>query len=150
MARRPKKREVKETAMTASDRVAVAFAFVVGLFGFVILVGVLIQLLEGTSKHAVVTDVLLAILLGVIPLIGGVILYRRVRRTVARRQQEEREAAVLRVARDRQGVVTPVDVAADCGLSLEHAQEILDELHRRGFNEMDVSDTGVVVYRFRL
>jgi hypothetical protein len=150
MARRPKKREVKETGMTVGDRLAVVFALLVGVFGLVMLIGVLIQLVEGTSKYSVVTDVLLSVLLGVVPLVGGVVLYRRVRRAVARRVREEREAAVLRVARDRQGVVSPVDVAADCGLSLEHAQEILDELHRRGFNEMDVSDTGVVVYRFRL
>jgi len=150
MVRRPKKREVKEPSMTVGDRLAVVFALLVSVFGLVMLAGVLIQFLEGTSKYSLVTDVLLSILLGVLPLVGGVILYRRVRRTVARRQREEREAAVLRVARDRGGVVSPVDVAADCGLSLEHAQEILDELHRRGFNEMDVSDTGVVVYRFRL
>lgn len=149
MARRPKNREVKETAMTVNDRVAVVFALVVGLFGFVMLVGVLIGTLEGTSKYSEVTDVLLSLLLGVVPVAWGIILYRRVRRDVARRRAEEREAAVLRAARDRQGVVSPVDVAADCGMSLEQAQEILDQLHLRGFNEMDVSDTGTIIYRIR-
>jgi hypothetical protein len=150
MARRPKKRELKETSMTVSERLAVVCAVVVGLFGFVMLAGVIIQFFEGTSKYSAFTDVLLSILLGVFPLVGGAALYGRVRRAVARRQREAREAAVLRVARDRQGVVTPVDVAADCGLSLEHAKEVLDRLHLRGFNEMDVTDTGTVIYRFQL
>ena len=136
--------------MTVSERLSVVFAVLIGLFGFVMLAGVLIGALEGTSKYSRSTDVTLTILLGVVPLVGGVLLYRRVRRAVARRQTAEKESAVLQVVRQHEGVVSPVDVAADCGMSLEEAEEILKRLQLRGFAEMDVTDTGTIIYRFRL
>jgi hypothetical protein len=140
----------QETAMTVSERLSVVFAVVISLFGFLMLVGVLIGALEGTSKYSRFTDVTLTILLGVVPLVGGIRLYRRVRRTVVQRQTGERESAVLQVVRQHEGVVSPVDVAADCGMSLEQAEETLKGLQLRGFAEMDVTDTGTVIYRFPL
>jgi hypothetical protein len=136
--------------MRLGERLELAGALLIGAFGVVMIAGVLIQLLEGTSKYSPVTDFLLGLLLGALPLIFGLLLYRRVRRAVAGRRRDEREAAVLKVAKERQGTVTAVDVAAACGMGLEHAQETLDGLQRQGFCEMDVADSGAVVYRFRL
>ena len=116
----------QETAMTVSERLSAVFAVVLGLFGFLMLVGVLIGALEGTSKYSRFTDVTLSILLGTVPLAGGILLYRRIRGTVVRRQTEERESAILQVARQHEGVVSPLDVAADCGMSLEEAEETLN------------------------
>ena len=136
--------------MRLGERLELAAAFLIGVFGVVMIAGVLIQLLEGTSKYSPTTDLLLTLLFGVLPVAGGLFLYRRVRRAVAGRQVDEREAAVLKVVKARKGTVTAVDVAADCGMSMEHAQETLDGLQRHGFCEMDVADSGTVVYRFRL
>lgn len=136
--------------MTVSERLSIVFAVVVSLFGFLMLVGVLIGALEGTSKYSRFTDVTLTILLGVVPLVGGIRLYRRIRGSVVQRRIDERESAVLQVVRQHEGVVSPVDVAAGCGMSLEQAEETLKRLHLRGFAEMDVTDTGIVIYRFPL
>ena len=140
----------QETGMTVSERLSVVFAVIVSLFGFLMLVGVLIGAFEGTSKYSRLTDVTLTILLGIVPLVGGIRQYRRVRRNVVQRQTGARESAVLQVVRQHEGVVSPVDIAADCGMSLEQAEEILKGLHLRGFAEMDVTDTGTVIYRFPL
>jgi len=136
--------------MRFGEKLALAFALLIGVFGFVMIAGVLIQILERTSKYSPTTDLLLSLWFGVLPLAGGVLLYRRVRRAVAKREAEEREAAVLKVVKERKGIVTAVDVAEECGMSLEHAQNVLDGLQRHGFCEMDVADSGTVVYRFRL
>lgn len=136
--------------MRIGERLALAVAVLIGVFGFVMITGVLIGTLEGTSKYSVSTNLLLSFLLGVLPLAIGVFLFRSIRRAVARREREGTEGAVLKAARARQGVVSTVDVAGDCGMSLDQAQEILDRLHLRGFSEMDVSDAGTVVYRFRV
>jgi hypothetical protein len=45
--------------------------------------------------------------------------------------------------------LTVVEVAADSVLTLEQAKETLDQLNIKGFNEMDVSDAGIIVYKFR-
>jgi hypothetical protein len=136
--------------MRFGERLVLAVALLIGFFGFVMIAGVLIGVLEGTSKYSPSTNLVLSFLLGVLPLAGGLLLYWGVRRAVAKRKGEEREAAVLRVARERQGIVTAVDVAADCGMSLEEAEETLERLHLGGFSEIDVSDAGTVVYRFRV
>lgn len=136
--------------MRLGERLTLGIAALIGLFGFVMIAGVLIGTIERTSNYSPTTNTLLTFLFGALPLAGSLILYLRVRGAVAGRKRGEKEAAVLRVARERQGIVTAVGVAADCGMSLEEAQEILDRLQRGGFSEMDVSDTGTVVYRFRL
>ena len=136
--------------MTIGERLALVVAVLIGLFGLVMIAGVLIGVLEDTSDYSPSTNAMMTLLFGVLPLAIGVLLVWRVRRAAARRRQEAREAAVLGAVRKRQGVVTAVDVAADCGMSLEEAQGTLDWLHLRGFSEMDVLDSGTVVYRFRL
>jgi hypothetical protein len=136
--------------MRRDEKLALAGAVLVGLFGLVMIAGVLIGSLEKTSEYSPTTDALLSVLFGVLPLAAGIFLVRRTLGAVARRRREEREAAVLGVAKDHQGVVTAVDVAAECGMSLEQAEQTLGALHRRGFSEMDVTDAGTVVYRFRL
>jgi len=42
------------------------------------------------------------------------------------------------------------EVAANSALTLEQAKATLDRLNVQGFNEMDVSDAGIIVYKFHL
>ena len=46
--------------------------------------------------------------------------------------------------------MTVAEVAANSALTLEQAKETLDRLNIQGFNEMDVSNAGIIVYKFRL
>jgi hypothetical protein len=134
--------------MTTSEKLQVVVAALLGVFGIVMIAGVSIQFFEGTSKYSMVTDVLLTILLGILPLGYGVWLYRRVRQAVTRRTVDDSEKIVLRLAQRRQGVLTVAEVAANSTLSVEQAKETLDQLNLKGFNEMDVSDAGILVYKF--
>jgi hypothetical protein len=136
--------------LQGSELLTLVFAAILGIFGIVIFGGVLIGAIERTSRYSPATDLLLSLLFGVLPLVWGLILYRRVRRAVAQRRSENTEAAVLRVAQERGGLVTAVDVAAGCGTSLEEAQKALDGLHLRGFCDIDVADSGTITFRFRL
>jgi hypothetical protein len=42
------------------------------------------------------------------------------------------------------------EVAANSALTLEQAKETLDRLNIQGFNEMDVSNAGIIVDKFHL
>ena len=55
--------------MTVSEKLQVVVAGLLGAFGVVMIVGVCIQALEGTSKYSRVTDVMLTILLGILPIV---------------------------------------------------------------------------------
>ncbi len=134
--------------MTTSEKLQVVVAALLGVFGLVMIVGVSIQALEGTSKYSMVTDGVLTVLLGIVPLVSGVWRYKRVRQAVTRRTVDDSEKIVLRLAQRRQGILTVVEVAANSPLSVEQAKETLDQLNLKGFNEMDVSDAGIIVYKF--
>jgi cadmium resistance protein CadD (predicted permease) len=134
--------------MTVSEKLQVVVAVLLGVFGVVILAGVCIGVLEGTSKYSLSTDVLLTVLFGILPIICGIRLYIRTRQAVTRRSVEDSEKIVLQLAKKRRGSLTVAEVAANSILTLEQAKETLDQLNIKGFNEMDVSDSGIIVYKF--
>ncbi len=84
---------------------------------------------------------------------GGSMVARAFRVDVdCRRERERRRIArlerdVLRLAQRRNGRVTSVDVATECGSSLDEARELLDRLARKGHVGVTVSDDGVFVYK---
>ena len=67
---------------------------------------------------------------------------------MTRRTVEDSEKIVLQLAKKRHGKLTVAEVAANSALTLEQAKETLDQLNIKGFNEMDVSDAGIIVYKF--
>lgn len=65
---------------------------------------------------------------------------------VSRARRDENR--VLRLARQRGGRLTAFDAAVDTGLTAAEAEQILRRLADGGFVEIEVSDSGVLVYRF--
>ena len=55
---------------------------------------------------------------------------------------------ILRLARDRDGSLTVLQVATDIRITVEKAEEILRELAARGHAEMRISESGLIVYHF--
>jgi hypothetical protein len=136
--------------MTVSEKLQAVIAVLLGMFGVVILAGVCIGILEGTSKYSLVTDVLLTLLFGILPVVCSMVLYKRIRQAVTRRTTEDGEKIVLQLAKKRRGTLTVAEVAANSPLTLAQAKATLDRLNVQGFNEMDVSDAGIIVYKFHL
>jgi hypothetical protein len=99
---------------------------------------------------------LIALLVGVvIPAAGGAYLLSapfRARGRLARRRAELRERAVegeiLRLARELGGRVTVVEAVAELGLAPEEATRALDWLATRGTAEVEITDSGLLVYSF--
>jgi hypothetical protein len=60
----------------------------------------------------------------------------------------ENERTILRLAQQEGGTVTAALAALKTSLSLDKAGELLDDLARRGYAGMQVSDDGRVVYHF--
>ena len=59
------------------------------------------------------------------------------------------EAEVLRLAGDRGGKLTVVEVVSNLALDHEEASRILDDFARRGIAEIQVTESGGLVYDFR-
>jgi hypothetical protein len=106
------------------------------------------------SLSAPTTFVALAIAVG-LPAAGAVaLLAGRLggRRRLAARKDELRQrtvdAEILRLATQRAGKLTVVEVVGELALTPEAAKEALDAFHARELAEIEITDSGVLVYAF--
>jgi hypothetical protein len=100
------------------------------------------------------TVVALLIAVG-LPAAGSVALaagHLRGRGRLARRREELRrqtiESEILRLAEQRGGRLTAVEVASDMAISPEAAKDALDSLALRELAELEITDSGLLVYAF--
>jgi len=66
----------------------------------------------------------------------------------APRTKESIEKAILRTAKKNGGLVTPGEIAIESDFSSDDARNALEKLAAKGFCEMRVRPSGVIVYRF--
>ncbi len=65
-----------------------------------------------------------------------------------RAPKESLERVILRTAKKNSGIVTPAEVALEGNISIGAAKKSLDGLAGKGFAELRVKKSGVVVYTF--
>ena len=105
----------------------------------------------GFSSPSAIVALLLTV---VIPAVGGVSLLRGSHgpRGLSASQDALRratiESEILKMAVAQQGRLTAVEVATMLALPVEETKAALDALVEREVAELDVSDAGVLVYRF--
>ena len=129
------------------------------LAGGVALVGVALFMVAGFLRAAVdplapATLVALLIAAG-LPAAGGSWLLARHfgvgRRIEARREELRRdtlEAEILKMAERHGGKLTAVEVAGELAVPATTADELLNELMRRELAEIEITDSGLLVYAF--
>ncbi|MFO7850076.1 MAG: hypothetical protein R6V67_08975 [Spirochaetia bacterium] len=95
-------------------------------------------------------------ILGIRPLIRGVtrMLEYRSRtsavkpRVDSKESKIQREREILKLAKQRNGILTVTTAALDSSLSLEQTEKVLSDLSDRGYARMEVEDDGTISYRF--
>jgi predicted DNA repair protein MutK len=90
-----------------------------------------------------------------LPAVGAVALIARHRRSGRRLdsrrdqlRQQTLESEVLRLAAQRDGRLTVVEIVTEMAVTTEHAQAALDALVAREVADIAISDSGVLVYTF--
>lgn len=63
-------------------------------------------------------------------------------------KKESVEKSILKVARKNKGIVTPGEIALESDVSMDQAKELLEKLVSKGYAEMKIKQTGVIVYCF--
>ncbi|MDR3303466.1 MAG: TM2 domain-containing protein [Treponema sp.] len=66
--------------------------------------------------------------------------------TTPTNRQETPERAILRVAKENKGVVSPTDIALAGNMTLDEAKKNLDALVSKGYAELRVRKSGTIVY----
>jgi hypothetical protein len=92
----------------------------------------------------------------VLPAAGSIALaagHVRGRGRFTRRKEELRrqtiESEILRLAARHSGRLTTVEVASDLAISPEAAKDALDSLSERDLADIQITESGVIVYSFR-
>ena len=96
------------------------------------------------------------VIVGVIPLVRGVLSYldqsrKRPKKQASKNTDElkgEREKEILRLAKGQNGILTPTVAALHTSLSIEEAEQLLNDLSSRGYVRVDVDDEGNLRYCF--
>lgn len=65
------------------------------------------------------------------------------------KEKEKKEREILRIAARKGGRITPVEVAANSEYSLEDAKLSLDDMCKKGFAEIELTESGELVYLVR-
>ena len=105
-----------------------------------------------TGAPATIAALLITVAL---PALGGIaLLTKRLRggaRLAERREmlrQQTYESEILRLAAQRQGRLTAVELVTEFAITPEKANELLESLMVRQLADVEVTDSGVVVYVF--
>lgn len=125
------------------------FVFV-GLF---MLAGAIINIAEGDS--GLVRNLAVLAVFGGVPLGVGSLLIRSHFKTKQHALQEKRdhqlkkwEKEIIRLAQHRDGRLTIPDIVAETSMDSEEADEVMREMASNGYVNMQVTDSGVIVYEF--
>lgn len=111
-------------------------------------------LLSGADPFALRTLFALFIAAGLPAAGGGLLLAHRfgAGRRIARRREDLRrdtlEAEILKMAGRHGGRLTAVEVAGELAVPTTTAEELLNELMAREMAEIEVTDSGLLVYSF--
>lgn len=104
------------------------------------------------SSPATIAALLITV---VLPAVGGVLLttrrFTRGKQLTARREllrQQTFESEILRLAGQRDGRLTAVEVMTEFAIPLDQANNLLESLMIRELADIEVTDSGVVVYAF--
>ena len=124
-----------------------------GIALLVIAALMLLGFARSSASLASPTALFALLLVVVLPAAGGVALLRgslgrNSATRMAQLRQQTIDAEILRVAMERGGRLTAVEVATTLGLGAGDAKAALDDLVQRQVADLEVTDEGVLVYTF--
>lgn len=85
---------------------------------------------------------------GIVPLLGGILLFRKVKKSEKDTNLEFTERMILSLASKNKGILTAFHVAENTTLNSEEAKNILDQYVIKGHARIEVNDNGGIEYHF--
>jgi len=123
----------------------IMFAIASIALGALMMVGGIVNYSEG--KETLGSLIALELILGVFPTVLGTYLLVSAQQKTKKEKAIEIQKTVLALAAQQNGFVSPAEVAMKASISLEKAQEFLENLQTKGFFELRITQKGDVLYR---
>lgn len=134
--------------MSSKERLHFFAGLLVGGFGLFIGFGAILNMIEKSSESSLAGDIVGFMVLGLAPLIGGIWICARAKNKSLLRQKDHLEDELLKLARKNSGLLTIEEVAMNTRLTLDEARKVLEQFASEGYVELEITDTGVLVYKF--
>lgn len=115
--------------------------------GFVQISNCLLQI-PGTDNHVALSQTLILMLMyGIIPMLLGVSFFLRFGKQLKKENREKVEIALIKLATDKSGRITPAEVSVKMNLPLHDARNLLTDLYYNNVFELLLSEEGSEVYK---
>ena len=88
------------------------------------------------------------ILIGVLPMVAGVIFLNRTNKKIKKEIDDFNEKVVLQTAKSKNGSLTATELVEVLNLNLEESTHLLDSFVLRGIAGTDVNSNGTIIYKF--
>jgi len=100
-------------------------------------------------------DIVGALLVGIGPVAGGGLLIRshvKAKRNILAAREKDKyarqEKEIIRLAQQKAGRLSIPEIVAETSMSTDEADQILREMTTKGYVDMQVTESGVIVYEF--
>ncbi len=110
----------------------------------------------GADQSAVVRILTFGVAVGIPAAAGGALLWQHARRTrlagpggSEQLRSQTHQSEIVKLAQHKGGRLTTVEIVADTALSIDQAEAAMSQLVERGMAEVEITDRGLIVYRFR-
>jgi hypothetical protein len=120
------------------------------LFGIMLSFGATLNILKPERDKPIAGDIIGIILLGLPSIILGIYFILRTKKRDNKRYRDELEDKILKLAHENQGKLTVAELAMHTSLTSEEAKEFLDQLCIKNYAELFISESGVIVYKFKM
>lgn len=104
-------------------------------------------LFDRENDMSVGENVVALLLMGIAPLFIAYFVGRKNSKKLKQKKKQKLESALLQLAQAKKGIISVADVAISLQLPTEDAKQLIDHLYYRGVFELQITDSGVSLYR---
>ncbi len=121
--------------------------------GLFLLIGVLAG--DSLQEQSLMTNLVMSVLFILAPIAGGGLMIRNhfKRKHFSLKAKEadlyqRRERHILRLAQEHKGRLSIPEIAVSSSMTTNEAETIMEELARKGYADIQVTDSGAIIYEF--
>jgi hypothetical protein len=133
-------------AMNAKETFLYIIGILLFVFGLVMILGSIIQIDKGEKSLG--STIALSLGFGVLPTVAGLQICRRMKASARQRKIEREEHAIMLLATQHNGKLTPAELAMHTDMSVAQAQRLLEQYTIQGITSIGISESGARVFHF--
>jgi apolipoprotein N-acyltransferase len=123
--------------------IGVLFIFMGAVFVSVIFIGIFGN---DPERDSIIAG---GFMLGVLPLLGGILLFRSSRNGERKFLLNKYEQEIFKIASQNGGHLTPTELAMKTDLSLKESKKVLETMQIEGYCELKISPNAAIIFYFR-